>query len=121
MYIVFYLLFCSLLAFQYSGNSPMLLSVVTVYPSYYCAVVLSTAMKANHVRPEAGKCCRSLWPALPPRGCSPPGSSVQEMFQARIPERIVVPFSRGSPRPRAEPEYPALQAYHTFKNPCLCD
>ena len=32
--------------------------------------------------------------------CSPPGSSVHGMFQARILERVAIPFSRGSSRPR---------------------
>ena len=35
-----------------------------------------------------------------PRNCSPPGSSAHGVFQARIPEWIVIPFSRGSSRPR---------------------
>ena len=32
--------------------------------------------------------------------CSPPGSSVREIFQARILECVVIPFSRASSRPR---------------------
>ena len=35
-----------------------------------------------------------------PMNCSPPGSSVHEMFQARILEWVVIPFSRGSSQPR---------------------
>ena len=35
-----------------------------------------------------------------PMDCSPPGSSVHEIFQARILEWVVIPFSRGSSRPR---------------------
>ena len=34
-----------------------------------------------------------------PMDCSPPGSSVHEIFQARILEWVVIPFSRGSSRP----------------------
>ena len=33
-------------------------------------------------------------------GCSPPGSSVHGVLQARILEWVVIPFSRGSFRPR---------------------
>ena len=33
-------------------------------------------------------------------GYSPPGSSVHGIFQARIPEWVAIPFSRGSSRPR---------------------
>ena len=32
--------------------------------------------------------------------CSPPGSSVHEIFQARILEWVAISFSRGSPQPR---------------------
>ena len=35
-----------------------------------------------------------------PVGCSPPGSSVHEILQARILEWVVMPFSRGSSPPR---------------------
>jgi len=32
--------------------------------------------------------------------CSPPGFSVHGILQARIPEWVVIPFSRGSSQPR---------------------
>ena len=35
-----------------------------------------------------------------PMDCNPPGSSVHEIFQARILEWVAVSFSRGSSRPR---------------------
>ena len=35
-----------------------------------------------------------------PMDCSPPGSSVQGIFQARILEWVAFPFSRGSSQPR---------------------
>ena len=35
-----------------------------------------------------------------PIDCSPPGSSVHGILQARILERIAIPFSRGSSQPR---------------------
>ena len=35
-----------------------------------------------------------------PMGCSPPGSSVHGIFQARILEWVAIPFSRGSSPPR---------------------
>ena len=37
-----------------------------------------------------------------PMDCSPPGSSVHGIFQARILEWIATPFSRGSSQPRDE-------------------
>ena len=42
-----------------------------------------------------------LYPALcNPMDCSPPGSSVCGILQARILECVAMPFSRGSSRPR---------------------
>ena len=35
-----------------------------------------------------------------PMDCSPPGSSVHEIFQARILEWVAISFSRGSSQPR---------------------
>ena len=43
----------------------------------------------------------SLYPTLcNPMDCSPPGSSVCGILQARILECVAMPFSRGSSRPR---------------------
>ena len=42
--------------------------------------------------------------------CSPPGSSVRGILQARILAWVAMPSSRGSSRPRYEPGPPALQA-----------
>ena len=41
--------------------------------------------------------------------CSPPGSSVHEIFQARILEWVAISFSRGSSQLGIEPGSPALQ------------
>ena len=43
------------------------------------------------------KSCRTL---CDPVDCSPPGSSVRGILQARKPEWAVIPFSRDSSRPR---------------------
>ena len=41
------------------------------------------------------------WLTLPdPMDCSPPGSSVHAILQARILQWVVIPFSRGSSQPR---------------------
>ena len=45
-----------------------------------------------------------------PMDCSPPGSSVHGILQARILEWIAIPFPRGSSNPGIEPASPALQA-----------
>ena len=42
--------------------------------------------------------------------CSPPGSSVHGILQARILEWVAIPFSRGLLHPGIEPESPVLQA-----------
>ena len=42
--------------------------------------------------------------------CSPPGSSVHGILQARILEWVAMPFSRGSSHPGIEPVSHALQA-----------
>ena len=45
-----------------------------------------------------------------PMDCSPPGSSVRGVSQARILEWVAIPFSRGSSNPGIEPRSPAWQA-----------
>ena len=45
-----------------------------------------------------------------PTYCSPPGSSVHGVLQARILERVTMPSSRGSSRPRDQTRSPELQA-----------
>ena len=49
-------------------------------------------------------CCCLVTKSCPtlfyPMDCSPPGSSVHGIFQARILEQIAISSSRGSPRPR---------------------
>ena len=44
-----------------------------------------------------GESCPTLWD---PMDCSPPGSSVHGILQARIPEWVAIPFSRRSSQPR---------------------
>ena len=45
-----------------------------------------------------------------PMDCSPPGTSVHGISQARILEWAVIPLSRGSFQHRIEPKSPELQA-----------
>ena len=49
----------------------------------------------------------TLWD---PMVCSPPGSSVCGILQARILEWVAIPFSGALPDPRIEPGSPVLQA-----------
>jgi len=43
--------------------------------------------------------CLSRVQLCDPMECSPPGSSIHEIFQARIPEWVAISFSRGSSEP----------------------
>ena len=52
--------------------------------------------------------------------CSPPGSSVHGIPQARILEWVAISFSRGSSLPWIEPEYPAWPVDSLPLNPCGC-
>ena len=45
-----------------------------------------------------------------PKNCSPPGSSVCEIIQARILEWVDITFSRGSSPPGVEPGSTTFQA-----------
>ena len=60
------------------------------------------------VKSEVAQLCPTL---CDPVDCSPPGSSVHGILQARILEWVAISFSRGSlPDPGIEPRSPALQA-----------
>ena len=52
-----------------------------------------------------------------PMDCSLPGSLAHGILQARILEWVVIPYSRGSSRPRAESGCRALQAYSLPSEP----
>ena len=65
----------------------------------FCLYLKSNCLKQYHRNYccESGSCSvvsDSWWP----RYCSPPGSSVRGILQARILERLAIPFSRGSSR-----------------------
>jgi len=54
--------------------------------------------------------CQVVSNSCDPMDCSPPGSSVHGMSQARIPEWVAISFSKGSSQSWIEPRSPALQA-----------
>ena len=93
-------------------------------------------------------CAKLLQSCLTPcdaMDCSPPGSSVHGILQARIPEWVAMPFPRGSSKPRdrthvfyvscigkqvlfywphlGSPSLSVLDSYSPAKQalPCLCD
>ena len=51
----------------------------------------------NDGKSEVSQSCLTL---CNPMDCSPPGSSVHGIFQARILEWVAISFSRGSSQPR---------------------
>ena len=55
-----------------------------------------------------------------PMDYSPPGSSVQEILQARILEWVAIPFSRGSSRPRDRTQVSVTKSCPTLCNPVDC-
>ena len=52
---------------------------------------------------------RSVVSLCDPVDCSPPGSSVHGILQARILEWVAIPFSRDLPNPGIEPRSLALK------------
>ena len=52
-----------------------------------------------------------------PVACSPPGSSVHEILQARLLEWVAIPSSKGSSQPRDWTLSPALQAHSLLSEP----
>ena len=65
----------------------------------YCAIFCGfpTSYKVKESESEVTQSCPTL---CDPVDCSPPGSSVHGILQARILEWVVISFSRGSSRPR---------------------
>ena len=55
-------------------------------------------------------CAQSCLTLCIPMDCSPPGSAVHGLFQARIIEQVAISYSRDLPHPGMEPTSPALQA-----------
>ena len=63
-----------------------------------------------HVMCMCAKSLQSCPTLCDPMDCSPPGSSVHGILQARILEWVAIAFSRESFWPGTKPEPPALQA-----------
>ena len=54
----------------------------------------------NKVFKPSQRCAQVVSTLCDPMDCSPPGSSVHGILQARILEGVAIPFSRGSSQPR---------------------
>ena len=66
------------------------------------------------VKTEVAQSCPTL---CNPVDCSPPGSSVHGILQARILEWVAISFSRGSSDPGVEPGSPTLEAHALTSKP----
>ena len=66
---------------------------------------MSTCMLSHSVVSDC------LWP---PTDCSPPGSSIHGILQARILERIDIPFSRGSSQSRDWTQTPWISGRFSY-------
>ena len=60
--------------------------------------------------------CVCVW-LCDPMDCSPPGSAVHGILQARILEWFAMPSCRASSQPRNEPTYPALKVDSLLSEP----
>ena len=60
---------------------------------------------------EVPQLCMTL---CDPMDCSPPGSSVHGILQARVLESVAVPFSRGSSQPRNQTQVSGIAGVFTI-------
>ena len=70
-------------------------------------VLVRVLQRNQEVKVLVAQSCPTLWD---PMNCNPSGSSVHRLLQARILERVAIPFSRGFPNTGIKPGSPALQA-----------
>ena len=70
--------------------------------------------KKSKVKVLVAQSCPTL---CDPMNCSPPGSFVHGILQARILEWVAIPFSRRSFLPGIEPRSPKLQADSLLSEP----
>ena len=73
---------------------------------YLCASTWTMPKAVWQVQVLAAQSCPTL---CNPVDCSPPGSSVHGILQAKIMVRVAISFPRDLPHPGVEPTYPALQ------------
>ena len=100
--------FCSLR----KRKSQALQSLNFQFPLETCNYIIHCACVHAQLLHSCPTLCNSM-------NCSPPGSSVHGILQARILEWVVMPFSRGSSQPRFEPRSPSLQADSLPTEPSL--
>ena len=62
--------------------------------------MMATWSSGNYAMVKSVKVAQSCLTLCDPMDCSPPGSSVHGILQARILEWVAIPFSRESSQPR---------------------
>ena len=75
----------------------------------------SQGSQLSHGASTRVTCMRALseWPTVcSPMDCSPPGSSIHRILQARILEWVAIRFSRGSSRPRDRTQVSHIVSRH---------
>ena len=62
-------------------------------PAWFSKLKCPLSIERKENESEVTQLCPTCWD---PIGCSPPGSSVQGIFQARVLEWVAISFSKGS-------------------------
>ena len=89
------------------SHNVLLLLVLLVYMANWYIIWWENQLNVVVVVVKVTQSCPTLWD---PTDCSPPGSSVHGILQARILEWVAIPISKDIPYPGIEPRSPALQA-----------
>ena len=103
--ILFGLLYFSVLQFPFD-SSLYLLFLYKQFVFFHLSIFLIVHWGILMMKMKVAQLCQIL---CNPMDCSPPGSSVRGILQARILEWVAIPFSRGSSQTRIKPRSLALQ------------
>ena len=83
---------------------------IQIRDKLYSKVTYSRLIQQKRLS-EVAQLCMAL---CDPMDCSPPGSSVHRILQARILELVAVPFSRGSSQPRNQTQVSCIAGVFTI-------
>ena len=84
---------------------------------YYIYVCMCVHVNLSYTSVKVSVSRSVVSNSLCPMDCSLPDAFVHGILQARILERVAIPFSRGSSWPRERTRSPALQAYSLLSEP----
>ena len=83
---------------------------IQIRDKLYSKVTYSRLIQQKRLS-EVAQSCMAL---CDPMDCSPPGSSVHRILQARILELVAVPFSKGSSQPRNQTQVSCIAGVFTI-------